>query len=509
MDEGQDGDFRLVKINSNYEEEWSSWYGWSNDDQLYAVAQTPDGGYVLGGWADIDTAMDGVIVKVDSVGEPVWTRFYSGRYTTFYDIYAEEDGRILAVGYNHVVRPYLLIIDEAGEIISETIFNERIDGIFSCIKKTSDQGYILSGRTGHDGYLVKLDSEGRLEWESGYGGGNTFRGITEMNDGCLIAGSQRWVGGTLMVWMLKTDAVGNAIWSHDYEMGLDASRLYDLIELPDGGVLFVGEGIPLDFVIGRINAEGELLWSNKFNRIRNRSGYFSSVLLLNDLSYLIAGQLFSDFGGFLLVKTEPDSFTPMQFNLLEPANGDTVQNVEVNFAWQKSFDPNEDEEVAYTLWFGPDGDSIVVANTRDTSIVVNLDSILVDMDDISIIEWWVTAISPPDTIISNDRFNLTILPQAVTDPAFGAITNYTLSAVYPNPFNSANRIRFSLPEACRVSISVFDLAGRQVVTLVNKDFNAGRQAVIWNAEDITAGVYLVSLETSTGQRFTQKVILLK
>jgi hypothetical protein len=87
-------------------------------------------------------------------------------------------------------------------------------------------------------------------------------------------------------------------------------------------------------------------------------------------------------------------------------------------------------------------------------------------------------------------------------------SDYYLGKNYPNPFNSTTRIAFGLPEAGMVSVKVFDLAGREIATLVDGNMNAGNHIVVWTADSVPAGVYLVKMEAGSFAD-TRKVTFLK
>ena len=86
--------------------------------------------------------------------------------------------------------------------------------------------------------------------------------------------------------------------------------------------------------------------------------------------------------------------------------------------------------------------------------------------------------------------------------------NYSLGQNFPNPFNAVTRIAFGLPEASRVSIRVFDVAGREVATLVSGNLEAGNHTAVWSAEGFNSGVYLVKMETPSFSD-VRKVTLIK
>jgi hypothetical protein len=87
-------------------------------------------------------------------------------------------------------------------------------------------------------------------------------------------------------------------------------------------------------------------------------------------------------------------------------------------------------------------------------------------------------------------------------------SGFLLNPAYPNPFNSMTNIRYQLPEASKVSIQIFDIQGREIVTLINDNVKAGYYNVIWNAPDNPAGVYLLRIEAGS-YRATRKVVLVK
>jgi len=72
---------------------------------------------------------------------------------------------------------------------------------------------------------------------------------------------------------------------------------------------------------------------------------------------------------------------------------------------------------------------------------------------------------------------------------------FTLNQNYPNPFNPTTTISYELPKSSEVMISVFDVRGHQVETLVNSSQPAGRYWVQWNASNYCSGVYFYRIET--------------
>jgi hypothetical protein len=90
---------------------------------------------------------------------------------------------------------------------------------------------------------------------------------------------------------------------------------------------------------------------------------------------------------------------------------------------------------------------------------------------------------------------------------------FRLDPNYPNPFNSETRLRFGLPEASPVRLSVFDLQGRERAVIVNTTLAGGSHEAGWNGLDenrqsLPSGVYLAVLTTPTCKE-TRRLLLLK
>lgn len=71
---------------------------------------------------------------------------------------------------------------------------------------------------------------------------------------------------------------------------------------------------------------------------------------------------------------------------------------------------------------------------------------------------------------------------------------YSLSPNYPNPFNPATTIRFALPKSEHVTLKVYDALGREVATLINADLNAGEHSVVFDAKNLSSGVYIYRIQ---------------
>jgi hypothetical protein len=90
----------------------------------------------------------------------------------------------------------------------------------------------------------------------------------------------------------------------------------------------------------------------------------------------------------------------------------------------------------------------------------------------------------------------------------GIPTNYSLSQNYPNPFNPTTNIEFALPKNSNVKLVVYDVLGKVVTELVNKDLNAGNYKFNFNASNLASGIYFYSLKAGDFVN-VKKLMLLK
>jgi predicted CXXCH cytochrome family protein len=95
----------------------------------------------------------------------------------------------------------------------------------------------------------------------------------------------------------------------------------------------------------------------------------------------------------------------------------------------------------------------------------------------------------------------------------GTPTEFALNQNYPNPFNPTTEIRFALPSASHVRLSVYTVSGELVATLVNEEMNAGYYNVTWNGTStggvqVSSGLYLYRIQAGDFVQ-TMKMVLVK
>ena len=160
-------------------------------------------------------------------------------------------------------------------------------------------------------------------------------------------------------------------------------------------------------------------------------------------------------------------------------------------------------------WYENDGNENFTPHTITTSTIIGQSVYAVDVDDDGDIDVlsasvydgkiaWYENLSTVG-IVNND---LSVVP-----------VKLLLYNNYPNPFNPITTIQYDLPEQSYVTITIYDILGRQIKILFDQTQDAGYKTVIWNATNdygkpMSAGVYLFQIRS--GEFFqTRKMLLLK
>jgi len=122
----------------------------------------------------------------------------------------------------------------------------------------------------------------------------------------------------------------------------------------------------------------------------------------------------------------------------------------------------------------------------------------------------------PEYCIDSDTltFEIPIVVQVVSaQPEHFIPEVFTLHHNYPNPFNPTTTLRYDLPEDAMVNITIYDMMGHVVKTMVNSQQNAGFKSIQWNAtndkgQPVSAGLYLYTIQAGEFRQ-TKKMVLLK
>jgi hypothetical protein len=265
---GFTNDYWIVKTDSLGNKQWDKDLGGTNDDRLYSLQQTSDGGFILGGysesgisgdktqanWNASGNSADFWIVKIDSAGNKQWDKDFGGTSDdVLYSIQQTADGGYIFGGYSWSgisgdktqaawgLMDYWIVKTDSlcNKQWDKNFGGTNGDYLFS-IKQTADRRYILGGWSnsgingdkthaswgGADYWIIKTDSLGNKQWDKDFGGINDdeldFGNVTQTSDdGYLLCGTsysaisgdktENNLGGE-QGWIVKTDSLGIKQW---------------------------------------------------------------------------------------------------------------------------------------------------------------------------------------------------------------------------------------------------------------------------------------------------------
>jgi hypothetical protein len=359
---------------------------------------------------------DILLVKIDEQGETVWSKSYGGPQTDYpHDMASTDDGGYIILAHTlsfgmGSLDYYLLKVDKNGDSLWTRTYGGTGSDWGGTVQQTADGGYILSGDTqsfgDEDGdvYLVKTDAAGDTLWTRTYGGvgqDRAYNVLQTKDNGYLVVGKTEGLGAAEENGLLiKTDATGAVEWTQVMNGDKNCRLLYARELSPDdyivAGNAYVNEEQDYDAYLLRLDGDGNPVWSRHFGGTKYEQ--FNFVAQTSDGGFVLAGSTES----------------------LEPEKGNEVY--------------------------------------------------LVKTDD----DGMVTAINGRPAV-----------PSSVL-----------LHQNYPNPFNPGTTIRFDLPRTMNISLIVTDALGREVVRLADQAHTrAGTHSLQFDASALPSGVYLYRLET--------------
>jgi len=109
----------------------------------------------------------------------------------------------------------------------------------------------------------------------------------------------------------------------------------------------------------------------------------------------------------------------------------------------------------------------------------------------------------------SDTISIWIEPTGIEDQNVDLPHDFILEQNYPNPFNPVTTIAYQLPKTCQVDLSIYNLLGQKVATLVSAKQPAGNYLVQWDASGFASGIYIYQLQTDKDFVQTRKLVLLK
>ena len=249
-------DFWLVKTDTNGDSLWSRTYGGIYYDECRSIKQTSDNGYILAGYTDSYGSgwTDGWLIRTDSNGDSLWTEFLGGSQLDY--CYAvqqtSDDGYIIGgatISFGVFSWDAWLAKTDAdgNQLWNQTYGGDYYDECTSVLQ-TPDGGYLMAGvtysiETGYDFLLIKTNANGDSLWGKTYGGTDDewCYSIEETwEGGYVLAGYTRSFGaGVQDYWLLKINADGDSLWSRTFGGFID-DPCYSAHQCADGGYILGG-----------------------------------------------------------------------------------------------------------------------------------------------------------------------------------------------------------------------------------------------------------------------------
>ncbi|MBN2542424.1 T9SS type A sorting domain-containing protein [bacterium] len=310
---------------------WEIIYGDpSVEEEALRVIECSSGGFLTVGFKDSQI----LVIRFSEGGDIIWDRVY-GYGAKGYDVIEASPGKYLICGYGTVspppskhVSPLLLKIDDLGDTIWTRVYSSYI-GIFKRIVAHRDGGYLLMESSVYSTGLFKIDDYGDTSWVRVSSAPDGLKDLIVNSEGHYVACGRttpEYVGDSLV--LLEFDGEGDTIWIRKYDFVLGDGQV---IEDPISGYLILSYGsidFPNSYYI-RTNEIGDTIWTKKYSYdeevimydiVTCRSGGYLSVgdygylspywgsyfLRINDLAESTWTRLYeTDYGGgfFSVIET--------------------------------------------------------------------------------------------------------------------------------------------------------------------------------------------------------------
>ena len=458
---------------------WLQTIGDASSNFGESVQPTRDGGFiVLGTTKTASGSSQFYLARTDGSGNTIWTQTYGGAGDDFAaSVQQNWDGGFILTGStrsggNGESDLWLIRTDSLGNQIWERKFGTAGRDGGNQVIQTNDSGFAVIGSTEPSGnsdfnaWLVRVDSSGNLLWTRTFGGSDTTFGLSvqQTDDGGFIfAGTTRFFGNT-DIWLVRTDDQGTMLWQNI--MGSAESEFPgEVQQTSDGGFIVVGStndtpDLADDIWLIRIDASGSTIWSRFFGSAGSDHG--ESVQQTPD-------------GGFIITGRTPSPSIQHDIDL-----------------WLIKTDPNGGL-IWSNIYGGAEADyGRSVRNTGDGGYIVCGSTHSFGQGEY---DFWLIRLESEN-------------PTGIPDGKPGVATDFRLEQNYPNPFNPATTIEFALPQKSKVRITVYNMNGEPVKTLINRNLPAGYHQALFDGSGLASGIYLYRIQAGEFSQ-VRKMMLIK
>jgi hypothetical protein len=503
-------------------------------EEFRMAKATSDGAIIVAGNRGTWNQTDFWLLKLNSAGDTLWTRILSRPDGDFYNaVEPAQDGTYLFAGNTYQSWPsnsavWVIKTNADGDIIWQQIYGSGLDVTCKDIGETASGDFVLAGsRALTVPYLVKISSSGDTLWTRIYPNelvsSSTAASVEILTDGSMIIGADYAPFGSSDplqgIRLLKVDSNGVVLFDSLYQVNSNLHICRRAQTTADGGIIIssyvcwpLGPFGPCeDALVMRTDANGDLLWSQRFGADATGEVINAAVLTSN--------------GNLLLGGTIEDLSSPTQndFYLLSLAeSGAAIQ-----------FTPSE-----------LDFDTVLIGQM--SSLDLEISSVGTEPLEITGVEvptGFRCDIGLPWTIPPGERFSIPVDYEPVEARLYQGILILSSNAAngparinlrgvgyeaqssgrdpsasmpgicvvhepVPNPFNPETQIRVDLSQTSELEIGVFDILGRQVSTLAQGRFVAGSHAFTFSGKQVAAGLYFCHANVN-GVVMIRRLLLIK
>ena len=302
-------DMWVFKVAGDGSMTWSRHYGGDGNESGFNVIATVDGGYaVVGATTSYGAGEEDLwLVKVDSEGNMQWNQTYGGVYDDEgWMLLQTSDGGYLITGLtctsDGLADGWLVKTDGTGNLQWHKTYGGNGDDDFYGLTATTDNGYILTGLTNstgagkYDVWLIKVNSEGTEQWAKTYGGAENdigyiaFESQTDFVVDCI---TYSYGAGGGDIWLLKVDAMGGLMWNYTYGGADDDNGWYGA-KTTDGYALggftySYGTGDNAAAWLVKVDNNGMTLWNRTYG-VADRDYCTWAVTQTSDGGYALSGE---------------------------------------------------------------------------------------------------------------------------------------------------------------------------------------------------------------------------
>ncbi|QNF32131.1 T9SS type A sorting domain-containing protein [Adhaeribacter swui] len=525
---------------------WDMSYETQNNEELFDVIKTRDGGYLSGGLSGYrranNTGGGYYIVKSDKNGNLLWSKSYYGTSGDYLSrVIQTHDGGYLLAGTSYSGRGndksqysrgesdyWILKVDAAGNKQWDKRFGGTgADDLRKVIQLTTGE-YVLAGHSnspaggdksqgtqgGSDLWLIKISGTGIKIWDKRYGGtqDETLGSFTSTNDGGFLLGGSSVSGlsgdkteknqGKSDYWVVKVDRNGKLLWDKTFG-GSGEDQAYSVGRSNQNNLFIAGHSdSPIsgsksqksqggsDYWLIKLDGSGNKLWDKTFGGSQNDDLRASTYTL--DGGYLLGGTSTSAAGGD---KTQPSQGGRDYWAVKLDAAG--------NKQWDQRFGGDQDEDLR-TVFQTPDGGYMLGGSSKsDISGNRSQPNLGLSIRNGNTSDFWLVKLAPVNTATSLITPAINPLTELTTTEELATLTGF------PNPFQDKVTITFTLPETQTATLRILDSQGSEIKTLFRQKAQANQTYQLeWQAGKQEAGLYFVQLQTPAGQT-TKKILLQK